>query len=111
MFIIGTGSTFASGPPRYLKSGRPSWFAAARAARHDGAAGRTAGERHYGFDSWITAGIDDLAAVDSDDLRHNNKCSPFEVSAQHIEHWCEPQASEIFDSQKAGRLVYSPKVL
>src|SRR5205807_7598484 len=57
-------------------------FSGARAARHDGAAGRTAGERHYGFDSWITAGIDDLAAVNSDDLRHrHNGCSPFEVSA------------------------------
>src|SRR5439155_27013219 len=51
-------------------------FSGARAARHDGAAGRTAGERHYGFDSWITAGIDDLAAVDSDNLRHgHNRCS------------------------------------
>src|SRR5205823_4833643 len=29
MFIIGTGSTLASGPPRYLKSGSSSWLAAA----------------------------------------------------------------------------------
>src|SRR5439155_15391055 len=47
-------------------------FPSARAARDDGRAGATAGERHYGFNSWITAGIDDLAAVDSDDLRHGH---------------------------------------
>ena len=35
-----------------------------------------ASDSDYGFDSWVTAGIDDLAAVDSDNLRHrHNRCS------------------------------------
>src|SRR5262249_7798932 len=45
----------------------------ARAARDDGAAGPAASKSDYGFNSWITTGIDDLAAVDSDDLRDRHK--------------------------------------
>ncbi len=47
-------------------------LAGARAARDDGAAGPTAGKGNYGFDSWVTAGVEDLAAVNSDDLRNRH---------------------------------------
>src|SRR5204862_4160542 len=45
-------------------------FPSARAARNDGAAGAAAGKSNYGFDSWISAGGEDVAAVGSDSLRY-----------------------------------------
>ena len=157
MFIIGTGSTLAFGPPRYLKSGRPDlhrgrpcsrkrdredrirtelalvrraverhhrpvyvdliesvhvrhffsdgfvhirhsfrhaaakeaffhviaqlprlMFPCASAARDNGIAGCAAGDSDDSFNSWITARIDDLPGVDSNDFRHgHNRCSSF----------------------------------
>src|SRR5206468_1379567 len=87
--------------PRFLLAG-------ARTARHNDAADAAAPKGHFSFDSWIAAGIDNLAAVDSDDLRHrHNRCSPFEVSARSgnlrritlivVVH------SALFPEEKAGR--------
>ena len=85
-------------------------FPSTRAARDGGAAGPAGSKNDYGFNSWITAGIDDLAAVDSDDLGHrHNKCSPFEVLVQHIEHWCERQASEILIHRRPRDEYIAPK--
>ena len=50
-------------------------FSRARAARDDGAAGAAARKSNYGFNSGIAAGIDDLTAMDSDDLcKRHNRC-------------------------------------
>ena len=53
-------------------------FPCASAARDNGIAGCAAGDSDDSFNSWITARIDDLPGVDSNDFRHgHNRCSSF----------------------------------
>lgn len=48
-------------------------FAGARAARHDGATNRAAGEAYFGFNCWIAARIDNFARVNLGDFRVRHK--------------------------------------